>query len=170
MTVEDDEDNDIDNLFLESPFKMIRKQMRASKKAGILYSREVIFESFVTYNKHIIQSVNCICETSKISNQKSNKELECNCLSYLNVDNNFLQMTIYESIAEYQMFFTELTISAQQNQFLEWMKYGESTKSIYNDRISKPVYIVPYSTIYRRGRRELSNVIEKEEVCVNTIL
>ena len=68
------------------------------------------------------------------------------------------------------MFFTELTISAQQNQFLEWMKYGESTKSIYNDRISKPVYIVPYSTIYRRGRRELSNAIEKEKVCVNAML
>ena len=134
--------------------------MRASKKAGILYPREVIFESFVTYNEYIIQSGNCICETSKICNQKSNKELECNCLSYLNVDNNFLQMTIYESIAEYQMFFTELTISAQQNQFLVWMKYGESKNYTYNDRISKTVYIVSYSKIYRRGRRELPNAIE----------
>ena len=43
MTEEDDEDNDIDNLFPESPFKIIRKQMRASKKSGILYPREVIF-------------------------------------------------------------------------------------------------------------------------------
>ena len=74
-------------------------------------------------------------------------------------------MTIYESIAEYQMFFTELTISAQQKQFLEWMKYGESKKYTYNDRISKPVYIVPYLTIYRQGRRELSNAIEKGKVC-----
>ena len=92
-----------------SPFQMIKRQQRAPKKAGILFSEDKISSAFVQYNTMIAERGNCVCVTSKLSNEHKRKVLKCECLSALLVADTALQTTIYKSIAAYQVSFGALS-------------------------------------------------------------
>ena len=111
-----------------SPFQMIKRQQRAPKKAGILFSEDEISSAFVEYNMMIAERGKCVCVTSKLSNKHKRKLLKCECLSALLVADTAVQKTIYKSIAAYQLSFGALSNTEQQFRVLEWMKYAKNEK------------------------------------------
>ena len=111
-----------------TPFRMIKRQQRAPKKAGILFSENEITSAFVAYNKIIAERGKCVCVTSKLSNKHKHKLMKCECLSTLLVADTAVQKTIYKSIAAYQLSFGALLNTEQQFCVLEWMKYAENKK------------------------------------------
>ena len=150
-----------------SPFQMIKRQQRAPKKAGILFSENEISSAFVEYNTIIAERGKCVCVTSKLSNEHKNKLMKCECLSALLVDDTAVQTTIYKSIAAYQLSFGALSNTEQQFRVLEWMKYAEDEKIDTKHSASKS-YLIPYSTV-RQGRRSVTQVM-KNKICINALL
>ena len=146
---------------------MIKRQQRAPKKAGILFSENEITSAFVAYNKIIAERGKCVCVTSKLSNEHKNKLMNCECLSALLVDDTAVQTTIYKSIAAYQLSFGALSNTEQQFRVLEWMKYAEDEKIDTKHSASKS-YLIPYSTV-RQGRRSVTQVM-KNKICINALL
>ena len=126
-----------------TPFPMIKRQKRAPKQSGIIFSEEIICSAFVEYNRMIAERGNCVCVTSKLSNEHKGKLLRCECLSVLLVEDPKLQKTIYKSIAVYQISFGALSNTEQQFRLLEWMKYAKNKKE---DKTNNKSCLIPYST------------------------
>ena len=141
---------------------MMKQQIRAPQKDGIIHTKEAIFAAFVAHNVQIVNQGNCKCATSKLTLSARYKTLSCDCLGVLleDIDN------ILQSVAHYQFYFAGLSLSEQTNRFLEWMKHAE----LGRENNSRYKFIIPFIPEDQITNLEIDELFKNNLVCINALL